>query len=52
MIQVTDEAKFKLLSLMKEEGKDSDAFVRLDFYCYLIDVFLFSFVPAFKGNIC
>ena len=29
MIQVTDEAKFKLLSLMKEEGKDSDAFVRV-----------------------
>ena len=29
MIQVTVEAKFKLLSLMKEEGKDSDAFVRV-----------------------
>ena len=29
MIQVTDEAKFKLLSLMKEEGKDSDVFVRV-----------------------
>ena len=29
MIQVTDEAKVKLLALMKEEGKDSDAFVRV-----------------------
>ena len=29
MIQVTDEAKIKLLALMKEEGKDSDAFVRV-----------------------
>ena len=29
MIKVTDEAKVKLLALMKEEGKDSDAFVRV-----------------------
>ena len=29
MIQVTNEAKVKLLALMKEEGKDSDAFVRV-----------------------
>jgi iron-sulfur cluster assembly protein len=29
VIQVTDEAKVKLLALMKEEGKDSDAFVRV-----------------------
>ena len=29
MIQVTDKAKVKLLALMKEEGKDSDAFVRV-----------------------
>ena len=29
MIQVTDDAKTKLLSLMKEEGKNSDAFVRV-----------------------
>ena len=29
MIKVTDEAKVKLISLMKEEGKDSDAFVRV-----------------------
>jgi len=29
MIQVTDGAKVKLLALMKEEGKNSDAFVRV-----------------------
>jgi len=29
LIKVTDEAKVKLISLMKEEGKDSDAFVRV-----------------------
>lgn len=29
MIRITDEAKVKLLALMKEEGKDSDAFVRV-----------------------
>jgi iron-sulfur cluster assembly protein len=29
LIQVTDKAKVKLLALMKEEGKDSDAFVRV-----------------------
>jgi len=29
VIQVTDEAKNKLLALMKEEGQDSDAFVRV-----------------------
>ena len=29
VIQVTDNAKVKLLALMKEEGKDADAFVRV-----------------------
>jgi|TARA_B100001093_G_C26334051_1_gene803113 iron-sulfur cluster assembly protein len=29
VIRITDEAKVKLLALMKEEGKDSDAFVRV-----------------------
>ena len=29
MIQVTDEAKNKLLALMKEEGQDAEAFVRV-----------------------
>ena len=29
MIQITDEAKAKLQTLMKEEGKDSGAFVRV-----------------------
>lgn len=29
MIQVTDGAKVKLLALMKEEGKSSDAFIRV-----------------------
>jgi iron-sulfur cluster assembly protein len=29
VIQITDEAKVKLLDLMKEEGKGSDAFVRV-----------------------
>ncbi|MBJ59027.1 MAG: iron-sulfur cluster assembly accessory protein [Flavobacteriales bacterium] len=29
MIQVTEEAKNKLLALMKEEGKDSDTYVRV-----------------------